>query len=371
MVIIQKIFGIKIMAKRFLTLILFFLLFVTPIYGQESQSVTYKGQIREVNTLECEEMSSGYVCYTYSVYIKDLDENVETMISTLEKSDTPFRIGDSVYLTTMEDLDGQSIWSITGYARGSMILAVSIVFIVLTLLIGGKKSIGSIISLIASFFIIYSFIIPQIINSGNIFLIGYIGVFLILIIGMYLSHGFNKSTTIALISTIIGVVIVSLVAWLLMEVVNINGMGDETAFLLSSQTNGEINIKSLFFISIIIGAVGVLDDVTVGQVSSMYEIYKTDKNLSAKDLYLKTMNVGREHVASMINTLFIVYAGSSLPFVSLMYLSNRNVETLISIDLISEEIVRTLAISICLVLLIPISTYISSVLIRKDNLTSP
>ena len=359
------------MIKKLLsTIFLLLTLSVVPSYAQDSEVQTYKGKIAEVNTSECEEMSSGYVCYTYFVYIKELNENVETMTSVLEKTDKPFKVGDSVYLTTMEDLDGQMIWSITGYARGSSILIISIVFILLTLLIGGRKSLGSIISLIASFFIIYSFIIPQIINSGNIFLIGYIGVLLILIIGMYLSHGFNKSTTIALISTIIGVVIVSLISLLLMDIVNINGMGEETAFLLSSQTNGSINIKTLFFMSIIIGAVGVLDDVTVGHVSSMYEIFKTDNTLSKKELYLKTMNVGREHVASMINTLFIVYAGSSLPFVSLMYLSNRNVETLISTDLITEEIVRTLAISICLVLLIPISTYISSILIKKNKLTS-
>jgi uncharacterized membrane protein len=356
--------------KKIILTIFLLLISLNSLYAQESGIEIHKGKITKVNTLECEEMSSEYICYTYSVYVKDLEKTVETMTSVLEKADKPFKIGDSVYLTTMEDLDGQMIWSITGYARGTSILVISIVFIILTLVIGGKKSLGSIISLIASFFIIYSFIIPQIISSGNIFIIGYVGVLLILMIGMYLSHGFNKSTTIALISTVIGVVMVSLIGWILIEVVSINGMGDETAFLLSSQTNGSINIKTLFFMSIIIGAVGVLDDVTIGQVSSMYEIFKTDKGLSTKELYVKTMNVGREHVASMINTLFIVYAGSSLPFVSLMYLSNRNMETLISIDLISEEIVRTLAISICLVLLIPISTYISSVLIKKVKQSS-
>lgn len=342
-------------------------MFVPTIYAQSESIETYKGKVAEVNNIECDELSSDYLCYTYTVYIKEIDQNVETMTSILEIGDEPFKIGDSVHITNMEDLDGEMTWSITGYARGTMILVISIVFIIITLLIGGKRSIGSMLSLIASFFIIYSFIIPQIIDNGNIFLIGYLGVLLILVIGMYLSHGFNKSTTTALISTVIGVAIVSIVSWILLEILNINGMGEETAFLLSSQTGGAINIKALFFMSIVIGAVGVLDDVTIGQVSSMYEIYKTDENLSTKDLYLKTMNVGREHVSSMINTLFIVYAGSSLPFVSLMYLSNRGVETLISIDLITEEIVRTLSISICLVLLIPISTYISSVLIKKNS----
>jgi uncharacterized membrane protein len=170
-------------------------------------------------------------------------------------------------------------------------------------------------------------------------------------------------TTIALISTLVGVAIVSILSWVLLDILNINGLGDETAFLLSSQMNGDLNIQLLFFISILIGAVGVLDDVAVGQVSSMYEIYKANPKLVTKDLYKRTMNIGREHVSSMINTLFIVYAGSSLPLVVLMYLSNRDIGTLVSIDIISEEIVRTLAISLSLLLIVPISTYISSILV--------
>jgi uncharacterized membrane protein len=265
----------------------------------------------------------------------------------------------------MEGLEGESTWSITGYARSRSVIIWTLAFILLAFLIGGIKSLGSILSLLLSFATIYFFIIPQIINSGDIIFVGYIGILIILVLGMYLSHGFKKTTTIALISTLIGVGIVSLFSLVLLNAFNINGLGDETAFLLSSQMDGDINIKMLFYISILIGAVGVLDDVTVGQVSSMHEIYETNHGLGAKELYKKTMNVGKEHVASMINTLFIVYAGSSLPLVVLMYLSNRDIGTLVSIDMISEEIVRTLAISISLLLVVPISTYISSALLNS------
>jgi uncharacterized membrane protein len=144
-------------------------------------------------------------------------------------------------------------------------------------------------------------------------------------------------------------------------------MGEETAFLLSSQMEGSLDIRMLFFVSIVLGASGVLDDVVIGQVTSMNEIYEANSDLSVSELYKRTMNVGKEHVASMINTLFIVYAGSSLPLVVLMYLSNRNIGTLVSIDMISEEIVRTLAISMSLLLVVPISTYLGAILISKHN----
>jgi uncharacterized membrane protein len=351
-------------------LIAFFLLFTTfsPVIAQIDDTETFKGKIQEVNQVDCEAtFEEEYVCYTYTVELKDNKEIVETMPSTLESTEQPFKIGDSVYLTQLKSLEGNDTWSITGYARGRTILICSLGFIALAIIIGGWKSLGSVLSLLTSFVIIYFFIIPQIINTGKVILIGYIGVFLILIIGMYLSHGFRKLTTISLISTFVGVIIVSILTLILLEVLNITGLGEETAFLLSSQMNGTLNIKALFFTSILIGAAGVLDDVTVGQVSSMYEIYKANPRLTTKQLYSRTMNIGREHVSSMINTLFIVYAGSSLPLVVLMYLSNRNFETLISIDMISEEVARTLVISMSLLLVVPISTYISATILTHQK----
>jgi uncharacterized membrane protein len=350
-------------------LVLLFLIFssVNPVFAQENQQEVYKGRVKSVNEVDCEnDIERQYFCYTYEVFIKELENSVTTMTSMLEQKGESFKVGDSVYAASMQGLEGEQTWSIIGYARGRSIIVWSLIFLLLIFVVGGLKSLGTILSLILSFLIIYLFLIPQIITSNNLLLVGYFAVFLIVTLGMYFAHGFKKLTTIALLSTLIGIGIVSLFSWILLNSLNINGMGDETAFLLSSQMNGSIDIKLLFFVSIILGSAGVLDDVVIGQVSSMNEIYETNRKLSVNDLYKKTMNVGKEHVASMINTLFIVYAGSSLPLVVLMYLSNRNIGTLVSIDLISEEIVRTLAISISLILVVPISTYLSALFIKKN-----
>lgn len=353
--------------KKFLISIAILITFVVPTYGQEQQVESYKGTVELINEVNCEQgLDEAYICYTYEVYIKELDQSVTTMTSTLEQSSEAFKVGDSVYLASMQGLEGQSTWSITGYARGMSILLWTLIFFLLIFLVGGKRSLGSILSLILSFIVIYLFLIPQIIDSSNILLFGYITVFIILTLGMYLAHGLRKLTTIALLSTLIGIGIVSILSWLLLNALNINGMGDESAFLLSSQMGGDINIQILFFFSIVLGATGVLDDVVIGQVSSMYEIYEADPKLTISQLYRKTMNVGKEHVSSMINTLFIVYAGSSLPLVVLMYMSNRDIGTLVSIDMISEEIVRTLAISTSLLLVVPLSTYLSALFLKKE-----
>ena len=112
--IIHLIFLINLMIKKVLYTILLILIFcINPVYAQSEQTESYKGKILEVNTIDCEEMSSEYLCYTYSVYIKNIDSNVETMTSVLEKTDQPFKVGDSIYLTSIEDLDGEIVWSIT------------------------------------------------------------------------------------------------------------------------------------------------------------------------------------------------------------------------------------------------------------------
>ncbi|MCD4811885.1 YibE/F family protein [bacterium] len=355
------------MKKLFLSLFILFLT-ISPILADEISEETRKGKILQVNIVECiEALGEEYVCYTYDVYLKETQEEVVTMISMMEKTDIPFSEGDAVYLTRMQDLEGNNTWNITGYDRAMTMLLWAMVFVVLVFVVCGRRSSGPILSLVLSFIILYFFTVPQLLSSPNTVFIGYLAAFLILTFGMYLAHGLKKQTTVALVSTYMGIGIVSLLAWMLMRSLHLSGMGEETAFWLSVHMDGAINIRHLFFVSIIIGAVGVLDDVAVGQVSSMYEIHTANINIGAKELYRKTMNVGREHVASMINTLFIVYAGSSLSLVMLMYMSNRDMATLVSIDLISEEIVRTLAISIALLLVVPISTYISAWLLTKDR----
>ena len=352
--------------KRIIIAIMILLSFVSVSYAQENTIEKFKGKVVSVNEVEClQQLDMDYVCYTYDVSLSSSETTITTMSSMIERSEDSFKVGDPVYVTSMQDLDGQDTWRITGYVRGGTILFWSFLFIILTFIVGGRKSFGSILSLVLSFVVLYFFMIPSLISSSNILLIGYIGSFVILTLSMYLAHGFKRQTTIALMSTYLGVLIVSILAWVLMESLHVNGMGEENAFLLASQTAGSIDIQKLFFISIIIGAVGVLDDVTIGQVSSMYEIYTANRNIEGYELYKKTMNVGNEHVASMINTLFLVYAGSSLSLVMVMYLCSRDVGNLVSIDMITEEIVRTLAISIALLLVVPISTYISAKLISK------
>jgi uncharacterized membrane protein len=135
--------------------------------------------------------------------------------------------------------------------------------------------------------------------------------------------------------------------------------------MLFDTTQGVVRLSWVFLLSIVIGALGVLDDVTIGQASSMLEIYDTNKNLSANELFRKTMNIGRDHIASMVNTLFIAYAGSSFSLVMLLSVNNPNFRILINTGFIVEEIARALVASIGLILVVPLTSFIASRIIVK------
>jgi len=130
--------------------------------------------------------------------------------------------------------------------------------------------------------------------------------------------------------------------------------------MLADSSQGLIRMSNVFLLSIVIGALGVLDDVTIGQASSMMEIFETDKSLNSNQLFKKSMNIGKDHIASMVNPLFIAYAGSSFALVMLLSANNPDFRILINEGFIVEEIVRTLFASIGIILIVPITSFLAS-----------
>lgn len=354
--------------KKIFICISLILLSVTPLFAQEEMS--YKGEIMEVKQVECSDIvNEEYICFQYTVYIKDLEVEQVTQPMYSESKESKFIEGNSVYITSVADEFGNEAWSITGYVReGSLILLLTI-FCIIALVIGKRQGLGSLLSLGLTFVILYLWAIPKILAGSNVIVIGTITVLITLISIMYMSHGFNRKSTIAVISTVIGILIVGIFAKIFTSLTYLDGSGSEEAFLLLSQTDGAIDLSGVFFVSILIGAMGVLDDVVMSQVSSIQEIYTANRSLTTLELYSKAMNIGRDHISSMVNTLFIAYAGSSFALVMLLTYNTGGLGNVVKTDVIAEEIVRTLTSSIGILMIVPISSLIAAKLIplsKKD-----
>ncbi len=267
---------------------------------------------------------------------------------------TPYKVGEKVILT---EQDGEFI--ITDYQRVDSLKMLFICFAVLAIIIAGKEGLLSIISMFVSFFILLKFTLPNLTSGQDPVLNISLTCLLIAPIIFYLSHGINKKTNIALLGTVIGIIFTSILAKLAINFTHLSGFASEEASFVAVEFMDKIDIRGLLLSGMIIGLLGVLDDITISQTSIVAELQQTNPSLSKTELYKKAMRVGKDHLSSMINTLILVYAGASLPLLMLFYQNGISIDSL-NPEIIAEEIVRTLIGSIGIMIVVPLTTLIAA-----------
>ncbi len=345
------------------------ILFCAPIATGAQASEQLRGQILEAIQAECtnSDLEQAHtVCVKYAVTVESDSQPSQTLIIEESEPRLVYREGEHVFLQVYTSPEGNS-YAITGPVRESPIVVLVIIFIIATLLVGKLQGLGSLIGLSISIAVLFLVTIPAIINGSNPILAGFVGGVLVLCSSIYLSHGFNRKSTIALISTLLGLGMVSVLAVIFMELVRLTGFGSEESYFLINQLPNMIDMRGVLFASIIVGGIGVMDDVTVNQVSSMLEIHKANMSLDQKQLFIRSMNIGRDHIASMVNTLFIAYAGAAMPLIMLLQANHVPLGEIINNEIFAEEIVRTFIGSIGLILIVPITSLTASYIISRKK----
>jgi uncharacterized membrane protein len=250
--------------------------------------------------------------------------------------------------------------------RLPMIFAIFLSFIAAIIIVARVRGLTSILGLGVSALVLLAFIIPNIIEGRNALWVILLGTFMIALASLYLAHGFNKRTSIAVVGTIITLSISLFLAVIFVRLANIVGIGSEDVFYLKLGL-ANLNVTGLLLGSILIGALGVLDDITIGQAATVEQIRHANPALTVTDLYSRGMAVGREHIASLVNTLVLAYTGTSFPLI-LLFILNRSFSPYWSIwngEILAEEIVRTVVGSLGLVLAVPITTYLAAYFFGK------
>lgn len=347
---------------------LFFLFLTSPLKAtaqqpSSAQDTYMKGQI--VAIVDEGEQIVGNVKYlfqTVRVKLVDGSEKGKEIIIDHGKS---YSINDLQKVTKNEEvvivkttlLNNKTRYVIADRYRLPQIYAFLLGFFVFLLAITRLKGIGAIIGLLLSIFIIFRFIVPQILAGGDPLLVSITGSFLIMFATIFLAHGFSKQTASAVAATTISLGLTGILAVLSVSFTKLTGLGDEYAYALQFG-HSTINVQGLLLGSIIIGALGVLDDVTTTQAATMFELMKTNKNLSFGHLFRKGMNIGREHIVSLVNTLVLAYAGVSLGIFILLTLNptQQPYWVILNSEAISQEVIRTLVGSMGIMLAVPITT---------------
>jgi uncharacterized membrane protein len=164
----------------------------------------------------------------------------------------------------------------------------------------------------------------------------------------------------AVLGVLISLVITGLLAHFFVNLTRLTGFGSEEALFLVQQADAQINVRGLVLGGMLIGALGVLDDLVTTQASAVFELHAASPSLPLADLFRSAMRIGQDHVAATVNTLVLAYAGAALPMLLLFSLSGQQYGYLINLEFVTEEIVRTLVGSLGLILAVPITTSLAS-----------
>ncbi len=249
---------------------------------------------------------------------------------------------------------------VSQYVRTNSLLILLAIFIGAVILIAKKRGVSSLIGMLASFVVIFGYILPNLASGQNPINVAISGSLVIIPITFFLSHGFNRKTVVAIVATSFSLIITGLLALLFVNLTRLSGFSSDEAAFLQIGNQGNIQMEGLLLAGIIIGVLGVLDDVTVSQAAIVFQLKKTDPSLGFGELVKKTMEVGHDHISSMVNTLILVYTGASLPLLLLFIKSPQPFSQVVNYELIAEEIVRTLVSSIGLVISVPITTFLAT-----------
>lgn len=351
------------------------LVFALPVNAQE-KTESYKAEVIEIvdegrkSRSVIEEDQEDKVFYQkVKVKLSDGDLEGETFkvdnYFGSQKRDIKYKKGDKVLVSVHEMEDGSTQVFITDYYRVNAMVKILFFFIVIVVLIGGIRGATSLVGMLVSYAVIFLLIIPGILKEYDPILIAIIGSVIIIPLTFYMSHGFKKETTISVVSTFISLVITGILSILFVNWVRLTGAGSEDASFLEGTLNKDLNLKGLLLAGIIIGVLGVLDDITIAQSALVFQLKEASPKLSFHELFGRAMKVGRDHIASMVNTLVLAYTGSSLPLLLLFNANELGLSEVINLEMIAEEFVRTLVGSIGLISAVPITTLISVYYVDK------
>lgn len=279
------------------------------------------------------------------------------------------RNGDTILVSIGARPDGILTVYFADFVRVNSMLWLTAIFAVMILVISRWKGLRSLLSLLFSLTIIIGYIIPRILAGDDPLLVSISGSVMLLGVTLYLTYGWNLKTHAAVLSMIIVLLITGTLAGIFVIITRLTGSGNENALFLIQMLGTQINLRGLLLGGMIIGALGVLDDLVTTQASAVFELHQANEALGFRQLFQSAMRIGQDHVAATVNTLVLAYAGASLPMLLMFSLGRGDYGTLVNFEFVAEEIVRTLVGSLGLIAAVPLTTAIAILFaLRADSL---
>lgn len=302
----------------------------------------------------------------------DFGKEIELRNQGVNASDAVRRVavGETIIVTKNQDFTNDA-YVMLDRLRLKPLLFILLFFIFLAVLVGKSRGITSLLGLGISLAVVFGFVIPGILAGHSATVFAFIGALVIAPASLYLTHGFNKQTSIAVLGTMLSLGIAYALCLIFVSGAKLIGIQNEQLFYIQTVSGAPLNLPDLLIAAIIIGTLGVLEDITIAQSVTVFEIKKANPRLGSMELYEAGSSIGREHIGSLINTLVLAYAGTSLPDLLYIAFQNKNLPfwLVLNGEQLADEIVRVAVGGSALIIALPLTTALAAFFFGKDNIT--
>lgn len=344
---------------------------------------TQQGKVVNIDKVDCKEVNAARtpidgdttppsesgqgLCKKARIEVTTGHDKGRTFIEIIQP-DTPrqLRDGQGVVVAYAPDAPRDLQYSVTDVNRKFPMALLAGIFALVVVAVGRMRGVMALVALAVSFAVLTLFILPAILQGSNPLLVAVVGASAIMLIALYMCHGLTARTSVAVIGTLISLLLIGLLGSLFIGWASLTGNTDDSTGLIHG-LYPHIDMSGLLLAGVIIGSLGVLDDVTVTQTSAVWELHQANPTLGVRGLYRAGIRIGRDHIASVVNTLVLAYAGAALPLLLLFSIAQSSVGTVANSELVAEEIVRTLVGSIGLVASVPVTTVLAALVVSADR----
>jgi uncharacterized membrane protein len=338
--------------------------------GQADSTRLVSATLTKVARVDCPEADPGVPGSVCIKVTAQLAGGRQVSFDTTDPTGGMFRAGQQVRLVVREQPGQPPYYNIQDLERGRPLLLLAALFVGAVVAFGRWQGVRSLVGLGLSFVVIVSFVVPAILHGHSPVLVAVTGAMAIMLVSLYLSHGTGPKTTAAVVGTALALGLTALLAIAFVAAASLTGLASDEA-LSANFAVGGLSLRGLLLAGIIIGGLGVLDDVTMSQASLVTELHAANPTAGFAALVGAALRVGRDHIAATVNTLFLAYAGAALPALILFVTGQYSLGTVVTAELVAVEVVRALCGSVGLIAAVPLTTVLAALVATEEPPPSP
>jgi uncharacterized membrane protein len=338
--------------------------------GQADSTRLVSATLTKVARLECPEADPGVPGSVCIKVTARLAGGRQVTFDTTDPTGEMFRAGQQVRLEVNEQPGQPPYYNIQDLERGRPLLVLVALFVAAVVAFGRWQGVRSLVGLGLSFVVIVGFVVPAILRGHSPVLVAVTGAMAIMLVSLYLSHGVGPKTTAAVVGTALALGLTAVLTIGFVAATSLTGLASDEA-LSASFAVGGLSLRGLLLAGIIIGGLGVLDDVTMSQASLVTELHHANPDAGFAALVGGALRVGRDHIAATVNTLFLAYAGAALPLLILFVTGQDSLGTVATTELVAVEVVRALCGSVGLIAAVPLTTVLAALVATEEPAQAP